>query len=410
MVRMMWSDALFTTLSLVALAVAARAFGPTRRPGTTLALAATVAAAATYVRYTGPLVFAVPILVIGFLAMRDPERRALLGKAVLSIALYVLLVAPLFARNVQLTGHMTGGARSPAGESVSRLLVQFFMAFARGFVPWTGGTVPGPRDAIVSGGISLAAWAVAGATVLIAIRRTGGLRPSSRPELLRSPMTLMLVVFAALYSTVLLALRTVWHFDFNTRMLVPAVASVALLAVCVFERRITDGQLWRVNGTAIVMTSLATVASVVAADHYVPWRVYNHPDFLDRPVARWARGARSAAGSGTSVRFLSAGYMIPYLHFATDGAPVSGLPDVPGPSTLHVPSPGIATVVVLEPEGRRFLCPEYRRAYERVLDMAADSTFRGQDFTAWWLSGRSAADRLQQGVKQFTPFGCADRH
>lgn len=408
-VRMMWSDALFAALALIVLALAARALGPTRRPGMVLALAAIIAAATTYVRYTGPLVVAVPVLVIGLMAIRDPGRRALLGKTVLALALYALLVAPLFARNLSVAGDMTGGERSPAVESVSRLLLQLFMAFARGFVPWTGGTVPGPGDAIVSGGIALAAWAAACTAVAITIMRTGGPRPLPSPEPVRPPMVWILAGFAALYAVVLLVLRTRWHFDFNTRMLLPAVATLALWAICAFETRVTDAQLWRVNLIAIVMTALVTVASQGAVDHYVTWRGYNHPDLMDRPVARWARAAQRQAGPGLSIRFLSSGYMIPYLHFATGGAPVAALPDLPAFATLLDP-PWVATVVVLEPAARRFRCPEYQRAYERVLDIAADSTFGGQDFTAWWLSGRSAADRLKREPKELTSFQCSDRH
>jgi hypothetical protein len=407
-VRMMWSDALFAALALVALALAARSLGPTQRPGRALALAATVAALATYVRYTGPLVMAAAILVVGVMALKDPGRRVLLVKATLTIGLYTLLVAPLFMRNIQLTGHLTGGGRSPAEESLPHLLKQLLVAFARGFVPWSGGSA-GPPHSRWSGGVSLAVWAVAGAAVAIAIWRSGGLRPAPRPELVRRPMGLILGAFAALYSTVLLALRTAWHFDFNTRMLLPAVASMALLVVCAFERRITDRQLWRVNAIALVTTALATLTTMAAVDRSVSWRGYNDSDFRERPVARWARAARAHPGTG-SVRFLSAGYMIPYLHFATGGAPVAGLPDVPDSSAFFARSPAIATVVILEPQARRFPCPEYQRAYERVLDVAADSTFKGEGFTAWWLSARSAAGRLERGTRDRTPFRCTDRH
>lgn len=407
-VRMMWSDALFAALALIALVLAARSLGPTRRPGRALALAATVAALATYVRYTGPLVLAAPILVVGVIALKGPGRRVLLVKAMLSIGLYALLVAPLFIRNIHLTGHLTGGGRSLAEEPLPRLLAQLFVAFARGFVPWTGGSA-GPPHSLWSGGVSLAVWAVAGAAVAIAIWRSGGLRPAPRPGLLWHPMGLILAVFAALYSTVLLSLRTAWHFDFNTRMVLPAVASVALLVVCAFERRITDRQLWRVNSIALAMTALATITTLAAVDRSVGWRGYSDRDFLDRAVARWARAARAQAGTGT-LRFLSAGYMIPYLHFATGGAPVAGLPDVPDSSALFARSPAIATVVILEPQARRFPCLEYQHAYAQVLDLAADSTFKGEGFTAWWLSARSAAARLERETRDRTPFRCIDRH
>ncbi|HUL01627.1 MAG TPA: glycosyltransferase family 39 protein [Gemmatimonadales bacterium] len=401
-VRMMWSDALFTALALVALALLARAFAPTARPGAALVLAAMASAVATYVRYTGVLVLAAGIVASALLALRTPRRRGMLVGAVVAVGLYGLLVAPLFARNFSLAGDLTGAERSPADESALRLFAGFVLAFAKGVVPWVGAAVPGPRDALVTGGVSVGAWAITGAMLATAIRRGGGLAEATSTPAARRPMALILVVFAGLYSTVLLGLRMVWHFDFNTRMLLPAVASAALLVACVWESRIADAQVWRVNGIALVMIPLVTVASLAAVDHYIPWRGYNSAEFQDRPVARWARAALARAGPDARLRFLSVGYFIPFLHFATRGAAVGGLPDAPTPGALLAGSPFTGSVVVLEPGGRRFQCPAYQGAYEQVLDGAADSTVRGEGFTAWWLSAASAS-RLERGAGAFAP-------
>jgi hypothetical protein len=216
-------------------------------------------------------------------------------------------------------------------------------------------------------------------------------------------MALILVLFAALHATVLLAFRTRWHFDFTTRTLLPAVASLALLAACAFQRKLGDAQLRRVSGIAIAMTALATVTSLAAADHYRRWRGFNDPRHADRPAAQWARAVLGRAGAGRpSVRLVTVGHLVPYLHVATDGAPVGGLPDVPQPATLFARSPGIATVVILKETPRGFRCPEYRRVYRAVLDRAADSIVRGEGFTAWWLSHESAVDRLEPDVRQLT--------
>lgn len=399
--RMMWSDTLFAALALFALGLGGRAFGSSARSGRALALAAIVAALATYVRYTGPLIVAAPVLMALWMALRDRARRSLFASAIAAVALYGALVAPLIARNMLLTGDPAGGARSPAEESGGSLIASLVNGFVRALVPWVGNAIPGPKDAIVSGSVSLAAWAAAMAVTLVAIRRTGGIERSRRASE-RSPMTTVLVSFAALYCAVLLLLRTVKHFDFNTRMLLPAVASVALVVACAFERRLHDAQLAHVNRVALAMVALVSLASLAATDHYLPWRGYDDPRFEDRPIAQWARGAVSHAPPGTTVRFLTVGYFIPYLHYATGGAPAAALPDVPAPATLIARSPGTASVVVLEPGGRRFRCPEYQQAYEQVLNAASDSTYRGAGFTAWWLS-RTAGEHWQRELLAFAP-------
>lgn len=399
-VRMMLSDALFAALALVALALAAGAFHTARRPGAVLALAAVVAAAATYVRYTGVLVLAAPTLVAGFMALRDSGRRPFFLKALLAMALYMLLVTPLFARNVLLTGHITTGQLPPSRHSAFGLLTGLFASYARALVPWLGRALPSTRGALVSAGASLVAWGVAGAGVLLAIRRTGGLRRSPDHEIALPPMVPILAVFAALYTTVLIALSAVWHVELATRMHLPAVAGVATLAVWAFQRRIADDQLFAVNGTAIGMIALVTITSLGAADHFGTWRGFNHPGFLDRGAAHWARRTLAQAEPGTPVRLLSVGRLIPYLHLATDGAPVGGLPDVPDPASLLGRAPRGATVVILEPGATRFRCTEYRRRYARVMDVAADSTSQGEDFTAWWLSA-AGAERLEQEATGF---------
>lgn len=402
-VRMMWSDGLFTALALAALALLARAFDPAARAGRFLMLSALAMALATYVRYTGVLVAVTGVVAGGLLVLRSRALRNILPKAALAIVVYGVLVAPLFARNFSLAGDLSGAERSAASESALWVVTGLVQAFVRGVVPWVGAAVPGPRDALVTSGVSLGAWAIAAVGLAAAMRR-GRTEPTPAATRERRPMALILVVFIVLYSMALLGLRTVWHFDFNTRMLLPAVASFALLLACAWERRIADERLQRVNTIALVLIPLGTVASLAAADHYAPWRGYNHPAFLDRPLARWARNTWTTAGPGAPVRFLSVGYFIPYIHFATGGAPVAALPDVPEPATLLARPPATETIVVLEPGrgGRRFRCPAYQAAYEQVLDGAADSTVRGDDFTAWWLSAAAAA-KLERGARQFAP-------
>lgn len=401
-VRMMWSDGLFAALALAALALLAWAFSPVGRPGLALALAGVALGAATYVRYTGVLVAAGAVVAGTVVALRIRPRPAMALQAAVAIAIYAILVAPLFARNFSLAGDLSGAEHAPAAESGLWLVSALITAFVRGVVPWVGQAVPGPRDALVTTGVSLAAWAAAGAAVWMVVRSS--VPPPPRPDapMVRRPMGVILLLFAVLYSAALLGLRTRWHFDFNTRMLLPAVASLVMLVVCGLEERIADAQVWRVHRVALVAVPLVTIASLAAADHFIAWRGYNSAAAREHPVAQWVRNEVAHAAPGAHLRFASVGYFIPYLNFVTGNAGASGLPDIPEPQALLPRPPYTATVVILEPGGRRFACPAYQVAYEAVLDVAADSTILNDGFSAWWLSGTSA-EKLAKRAGTFAP-------
>lgn len=235
--RRLWSETLFLLFLLGGLLALQRAATrPQRRAA--LALAIVLAAAATYVRFTG---FTLALTVV-LTALRSREPLPLrgdqapapaealpprwrVGEAVLAGLGYALLLTPLLIYNHLRCDTLSGAARLPSDRDLLHNLADAARALIAA-LPLTRGAVAGSADVILSALLLL----LLGARTALLLRHQPGPsleRAAARP----------LWLFTATYALALLALRTRTLFDpLSVRLLAPALVCAGLLVLCAVAR------------------------------------------------------------------------------------------------------------------------------------------------------------------------------
>jgi len=279
-------------------------------------------------------------------------------------------------------------------------------ALVKGFIPIGTHLPPGPHDTLVTGAVSLTVWSIALAAVAWVVVRSRRVHAQSRPS--RSPVwrkgsARLVLAFAIIYCCTLYLLRPVWRFGIDSRMLLPAVVCLALLAAARFAMCLPERSLLSVGTVSVFVAAAATVVSLSFVDHVrEDWRVFTGRRLLSRPIVAWIKRA-IGTNRDSAPRVLTTGYLIAYLHFVADGYPLLGLPDLGDLARVLPDSATRGTLVVTVPFGKEsgFLCAQYQRVYETLLTEVADSVSRGDGYTGWWFSpGRVPQARLAEGARR----------
>jgi len=404
---MAWSDGLFLVFALTTVLLLARWLDEPEVRATLPLWASAAAVAGTYTRYVGCTLY---LLLIVALAVHGAWRGRLRGRKIwapfgLALLLYPLLVSVLLIRNLR-TASEIGGTRSTSYPGLSNTAFQMVRALVEGFIPIGNHLPPGPHDTLVTGAVSLTVWSIGLAAVTWVVVRSrradaqGGPSRSQFPEWRKGSASLVLV-FAIVYCGVLYLLRPVWRFGIDSRMLLPAAVCVALLGVTRLTLCLPNRRLFSIGAVWVFVTALATFVSLSVVDQVrEDWRIFTGRPLLSRPIVPWIKRAIGTNRDGAP-RVLTAGYLIAYLHFVTDGHPTVGLPALGDLATVLPDSATGATLIVTVPfgQGSSFPCAEYQRVYETLLTAVADSVSQGDGYTGWWLSPRRGRQaRLADGA------------
>ena len=246
-------------------------------------------------------------------------------------------------------------------------------------------------------GLAAVAW------VVVRSRRVHAQSRPSRSPVWRKGSARLVLAFAIIYCCTLYLLRPVWRFGIDSRMLLPAVVCLALLAAARFAMCLPERSLLSVGTVSVFVAAAATVVSLSFVDHVrEDWRVFTGRRLLSRPIVAWIKRA-IGTNRDSAPRVLTTGYLIAYLHFVADGYPLLGLPDLGDLARVLPDSATRGTLVVTVPFGKEsgFLCAQYQRVYETLLTEVADSVSRGDGYTGWWFSpGRVPQARLAEGARR----------
>ena len=256
-----WSESTYVFLSLLSLALAARALGKERGFPWEYALAGAAAGAAMLTRYTGFTLIGATLLAVWLLSL-SKRPALLLRDLVLYGAPAVLPNLAWLARNHHLTGFFFGEKRPEAWFGWDRILsdagrtlgLDWTAPVARAATPWAG---------------ALAAAGILGGVLLLAVAlpRLRHLRfPAYRPE---TGAALLLGFYATAFLLGMILLSHRVGFDpLNTRYLCPAYPVLLVLMVAGYRavlradrRRKADYRVRNLVGTGLVLLAAAQLGA-----------------------------------------------------------------------------------------------------------------------------------------------------
>jgi hypothetical protein len=376
--RMVWSEALFTTLSLLALLLLSRWVEQPDRRSLDLIGASLASGAATCTRYLGVSLFIVEIfaLVYAFNRMRDKPRPL---AAISALMIYPLTMLPLAFRNVSLTGHLGGLDRGVADRSVLANLQDVAVALFDA-VPLTRALVSGPADSIVS------LCALLAISVAAVARSTNQPTSPRRGSTWRSPTGVLLLVFVLTYSSLLVFLGSIVQFDpIGIRLLLPALVCLVLLLAGVAGSFVARDRIALLGTGWILLAIVATLADAVILPG---WRFLNDQSERERPVVRWARANLAALDRPPIAIFTEYAHAV---HFAT-GLPVHLLPPASRIRVLRQSSlPGYFLFLISSVDFPLVADEHELASYESELQKYATNVWRGTDLQVWCISTTARA-------------------
>jgi hypothetical protein len=289
-------------------------------------------------------------------------------------------MAPLLLRNLGKTGFLFGTERLPSDRGLLGNLEDAARTALRA-LPLSFDALPGKLDLALSGVLTV--------LFVVLVAKHARSDKALAPEPTERRALLPVILFAAVYVSALVAVRTRTLADeLETRLLLPALASLTIAGMLLGARMVREGARVRVGAVLIALLALATLSQVPAQQA----RVKAH---AERAEAR-AVELRLLLADGTpngepALLFSDRAFEV---STAIGGGTVHWLPAPSHLQAIAAHAHGRTLAFVLQRRDHSFFpCSAMEEAYEFWLAGSALAGKRGETWAVFWLASAGPEPR-----------------